>query len=207
MHTPSCNWNRNLAIVPMPDSYLQAQKGTLPRRLVGLLAGCALMSVAGLSSAEEAPSAAEIDWRPKSQLPDAVRHSLPAFCAGGYLPLGSEEGSSGVFGETAVEAAALQASGLSARYEIDQELYLQGDVQVRQGSFRVSGSEARYNQNIGQLSIEGPLVSRGNGFLLTDRKSTRLNSSHVRISYAVFCLKKKINLDELSPRVLDVVDG
>src|SRR5690625_5677075 len=27
----------------------------------------------------------------------------------------------------------------------------------------------------------------------TDRKSTRLNSSHVAISYAVFCLKKKIN--------------
>src|SRR5207302_9598505 len=26
---------------------------------------------------------------------------------------------------------------------------------------------------------------------LTDRKSTRLNSSHVKISYAVFCLKKK----------------
>src|SRR5690606_42024603 len=26
----------------------------------------------------------------------------------------------------------------------------------------------------------------------TDRKSTRLNSSHVKISYAVFCLKKKI---------------
>src|SRR3989442_12504407 len=27
---------------------------------------------------------------------------------------------------------------------------------------------------------------------ILDRKSTRLNSSHVRISYAVFCLKKKI---------------
>src|SRR5436309_11861385 len=27
---------------------------------------------------------------------------------------------------------------------------------------------------------------------LADRKSTRLNSSHVKISYAVFCLKKKI---------------
>src|SRR5439155_16494327 len=27
--------------------------------------------------------------------------------------------------------------------------------------------------------------------LCTDRKSTRLNSSHVAISYAVFCLKKK----------------
>src|SRR5690625_6367752 len=29
------------------------------------------------------------------------------------------------------------------------------------------------------------------GSLLRDRKSTRLNSSHVAISYAVFCLKKK----------------
>src|SRR5699024_11833284 len=30
-----------------------------------------------------------------------------------------------------------------------------------------------------------------NNFSLGDRKSTRLNSSHVSISYAVFCLKKK----------------
>src|SRR2546430_12288080 len=30
--------------------------------------------------------------------------------------------------------------------------------------------------------------------LATDRKSTRLNSSHSQISYAVFCLKKKKNL-------------
>src|SRR3712207_7435540 len=29
-----------------------------------------------------------------------------------------------------------------------------------------------------------------------DRKSTRLNSSHANISYAVFCLKKKKNLNE-----------
>src|SRR5690554_5123097 len=29
------------------------------------------------------------------------------------------------------------------------------------------------------------------GLQVGDRKSTRLNSSHVRISYAVFCLKKK----------------
>src|SRR5690349_22093432 len=33
-----------------------------------------------------------------------------------------------------------------------------------------------------------------------DRKSTRLNSSHVEISYAVFCLKKKINLARSLPR-------
>src|SRR3712207_8440860 len=32
------------------------------------------------------------------------------------------------------------------------------------------------------------------GSVLADRKSTRLNSSHANISYAVFCLKKKINI-------------
>src|SRR5436309_11931546 len=31
-----------------------------------------------------------------------------------------------------------------------------------------------------------------------DRKSTRLNSSHVKISYAVFCLKKKNNATSLN---------
>src|SRR3712207_8201655 len=31
-----------------------------------------------------------------------------------------------------------------------------------------------------------------------DRKSTRLNSSHANISYAVFCLKKKTNLHHVS---------
>src|SRR3712207_7325362 len=36
------------------------------------------------------------------------------------------------------------------------------------------------------------IAFEGNDFgLLTDRKSTRLNSSHANISYAVFCLKKK----------------
>src|SRR5690606_40587940 len=35
-------------------------------------------------------------------------------------------------------------------------------------------------------------VAVGPDGALLDRKSTRLNSSHVKISYAVFCLKKKI---------------
>src|SRR5256885_6007488 len=34
--------------------------------------------------------------------------------------------------------------------------------------------------------------------LLADRKSTRLNSSHLVISYAVFCLKKKKHTDGVS---------
>src|SRR5690625_6360470 len=38
--------------------------------------------------------------------------------------------------------------------------------------------------------------------LLVDRKSTRLNSSHVAISYAVFCLKKK--KEKQSLKIVDI---
>src|SRR5438067_4278867 len=40
---------------------------------------------------------------------------------------------------------------------------------------------------------EGALRAAGGrpNMMVRDRKSTRLNSSHVSISYAVFCLKKK----------------
>src|SRR5690606_42129514 len=40
-------------------------------------------------------------------------------------------------------------------------------------------------------TVDGAEVIRTDEAILVDRKSTRLNSSHVKISYAVFCLKKK----------------
>src|SRR5699024_9256109 len=52
------------------------------------------------------------------------------------------------------------------------------------------GKNSTNYEDIGQanLRIEEVLNEIGEG---QDRKSTRLNSSHVSISYAVFCLKKK----------------
>src|SRR5699024_12003963 len=49
---------------------------------------------------------------------------------------------------------------------------------------------------IAKLKKETAFISPKNGYeelmrINEDRKSTRLNSSHVSISYAVFCLKKK----------------
>src|SRR2546422_6719298 len=41
------------------------------------------------------------------------------------------------------------------------------------------------------LIAPDPTQTAVNGVLVRDRKSTRLNSSHGYISYAVFCLKKK----------------
>src|SRR2546430_3841032 len=55
--------------------------------------------------------------------------------------------------------------------------------------FRSARDEVRRAQALG-----GPLGERGDGPVAVaalDRKSTRLNSSHSQISYAVFCLKKK----------------
>src|SRR2546430_3890241 len=40
-------------------------------------------------------------------------------------------------------------------------------------------------------SPEKPILPKAPGCGKKDRKSTRLNSSHSQISYAVFCLKKK----------------
>src|SRR2546430_13687718 len=40
-----------------------------------------------------------------------------------------------------------------------------------------------------------------------DRKSTRLNSSHSQISYAVFCLKKKKNITDRAPPTTHLTVG
>src|SRR5205807_10390929 len=50
--------------------------------------------------------------------------------------------------------------------------------------------------NLDELPMDMPagpdyVVGPGDGLTIKDRKSTRLNSSHLVISYAVFCLKKK----------------
>src|SRR5262245_64159633 len=44
-----------------------------------------------------------------------------------------------------------------------------------------------------RVNIQRPEFDPAAGLNRLDRKSTRLNSSHLGISYAVFCLKKKKN--------------
>src|SRR6266567_5030944 len=56
----------------------------------------------------------------------------------------------------------------------------------RDGDPRSGAEEARRH-----LDRAGAILGRDRRAALGDRKSTRLNSSHSQISYAVFCLKKK----------------
>src|SRR2546430_13630097 len=61
--------------------------------------------------------------------------------------------------------------------------------------------------NLGRRFNSLPPTQRDNSGTSADRKSTRLNSSHSQISYAVFCLKKKneVTLAHAIPSRLDVI--
>src|SRR5690349_22292481 len=63
------------------------------------------------------------------------------------------------------------------------------------------GRKASASASAGMPDTISPALPAAKEKSCPDRKSTRLNSSHVEISYAVFCLKKKIGAD---PDVLGV---
>src|SRR3712207_8384852 len=64
-----------------------------------------------------------------------------------------------------------------------------GDLSDEVPMARRSAGILLYRQ--GDDGVEVLLVHPGGPVWAQDRKSTRLNSSHANISYAVFCLKKK----------------
>src|SRR2546430_4662888 len=78
------------------------------------------------------------------------------------------------------------------------QLCLEG-IALRRGACRVA-RRAELDSGVEQLSLVAQRLQRRHGVAQAvvgdrhrgrDRKSTRLNSSHSQISYAVFCLKKK----------------
>src|SRR5258707_10920282 len=67
---------------------------------------------------------------------------------------------------------------------VDQDAVVRrADLQGLKASFRPIDRQSR----LAPLDVEQVEIDRAK----RDRKSTRLNSSHANISYAVFCLKKK----------------
>src|SRR5688500_11794861 len=77
-----------------------------------------------------------------------------------------------------------RAVGAVAKGDLGQAMALEVDGRPLEGEFLRSARLV--NTMIDQLSVFTSEVTR-----VADRKSTRLNSSHLVISYAVFCLKKK----------------
>src|SRR5476649_797093 len=72
----------------------------------------------------------------------------------------------------------------------------QVNQQVQRKAVETLGTQYSLNSRLGELAMRHPVTCSPSTPLreavtLIDRKSTRLNSSHTVISYAVFCLKKK----------------
>src|SRR5690606_40934209 len=66
-----------------------------------------------------------------------------------------------------------------------------GEVRVEAGDVHVGAAPVQ------EAVVDGGrLITEAERVQPQDRKSTRLNSSHVKISYAVFCLKKKTRKDD-----------
>src|SRR5256885_11762161 len=66
------------------------------------------------------------------------------------------------------------------------EMFIESNLQVR--AAQVARTRDVISQQLGEMRGE---LSKAERKIAEDRKSTRLNSSHLVISYAVFCLKKK----------------
>src|SRR3989442_6732181 len=68
---------------------------------------------------------------------------------------------------------------------LEKKVFVKSDLRAKYGDVVQVVDNIR-NAGVDQVGLLTPAFR-----MLSDRKSTRLNSSHVRISYAVFCLKKK----------------
>src|SRR5256885_13095281 len=73
------------------------------------------------------------------------------------------------------------------------DAYLRGNFDLGEGKYHVDWLMRDRNEHFCSSSwdVEAALPAKDKDMALEDRKSTRLNSSHLVISYAVFCLNKK----------------
>src|SRR5256885_11828290 len=90
-----------------------------------------------------------------------------------------------LFPYTTLSRSMLRATGIEPNGPADLDEWRERHPGLHPHVVLLAGLRARYDE----LELEWlPYLSR---WLGGDRKSTRLNSSHLVISYAVFCLKKK----------------
>src|SRR5207244_11137509 len=125
----------------------------------------------------------------------------PIAIADHVVDLGPGAGTAGgtVCFEGTVEG--LRASGTTTGRHLDDRAALKETVRTPTGRLEIRGATAHNLRDVdvdiplGVLVVPTGVAGSGKSSLVhgsIDRKSTRLNSSHQIISYAVFCLKKKI---------------
>src|SRR5690606_7881018 len=114
------------------------------------------------------------------------------FTNGHFVMLGLE-----VAGKPLMRAYSIASANYEEQLEFLSIKVPDGPLTSRLQHLQVGDSVLVSRKPVGTLIVDDLLPGKnlylfatGTG-LAPDRKSTRLNSSHVKISYAVFCLKKK----------------
>src|SRR5690606_1807661 len=106
--------------------------------------------------------------------------------------------------ETLTAARIGEVSGIpqSTVYRLLDRLTASGFVRRRPDGYAAGPVAVQFAERYRTGALErtaiGPRLARLSRESGEDRKSTRLNSSHVKNSYAVFCLKKKIKEFKIS---------
>src|SRR5690625_1973204 len=143
-----------------------------------------LLAAALLAAACAAPDKPRLEWPEMA----AVNHNSPHRVAG--QPSSDELAA-------AAEAGVTHVVNARAEGEFDEfdEAQVVDELGMRYHPLPIAGPQDLTRQNVAQF--DGLLARIGEQPAILhcasgDRKSTRLNSSHVAISYAVFCLQKKI---------------
>src|SRR5256886_10196195 len=102
---------------------------------------------------------------------------------------------------TGVQTCALPICPVDGSRHVEVAGHLEAAAEI--GSVGVaqahSGPLGRHPGGIAERDAPGQEVAADGAGKTADRKSTRLNSSHSQISYAVFCLKKKTKHSSAQP--------
>src|SRR6266498_5462577 len=109
------------------------------------------------------------------------------------MVIGKHDGGEVVVGAAVVAGATVVVGAAGLAQTCHQKVIVWLAIGVPEAAM----ARSRNVVSVGESAMSWPRVYAPPIGARPDRKSTRLNSSHVRISYAVFCLKKKKNKNQL----------
>ena len=148
----------------------------------------------GMAAAQSGDFAAAVQqWRPLADQgdPDA-QSSLGYMYEFGLGVAQNEVEAAALYGRAAEQGFADAQFNLAAMYDDGRGVALDDAVAANWYELAAEQGHVSAQYNLGLM------YKWGEGVEKSDRKSTRLNSSHVVTSYAVFCLKKKNNKTPLA---------
>ena len=132
---------------------------------------------------------ASLDWRQRSELTPEQLAQVPLYCPGAYVQPELPERAAADLASAGPDELPLRTLSDQARYRLDEELVLSGNVEIVQGDLRVTSESATYDQRAGEVALDGPIFSRGTDFALAGRSADySVDSGEMTLNTANFLL-------------------